>query len=77
MRRPASLCLAIASLATERRSTRHLPTSHPPRAGCATGFQEAAGQLSGAVSSPVAGPLAAWMPPRSLHGRIHGVSRKR
>ncbi|PPT43008.1 hypothetical protein XarjCFBP8253_18235 [Xanthomonas arboricola pv. juglandis] len=34
-------------------------------------------QFSGAVSSPVAGPLAAWMPPRSLHGRIHGVSRKR
>ncbi|MBB5859362.1 hypothetical protein GGR69_001019 [Xanthomonas arboricola] len=34
-------------------------------------------QLPGAVSLPVAGPLAAWMPPRSLHGRIHGVSRKR
>ncbi|PPU16049.1 hypothetical protein XacyCFBP2565_05595 [Xanthomonas arboricola pv. corylina] len=35
-----------------------------------------ADHLSGAVSSPLAGPLAAWMPPRSLHGRIHGVSRK-
>ncbi|PPT96616.1 hypothetical protein XarjCFBP8253_19625 [Xanthomonas arboricola pv. juglandis] len=39
-------------------------------------FQKAAEQLSGAVSLPVAGPLAAWMPPRSLHGRIHDVSRK-
>ncbi|MGQ5247493.1 hypothetical protein ACULL3_04845, partial [Xanthomonas arboricola pv. corylina] len=40
-------------------------------------FKKAADQLSGAVSLPVAGPLAAWMPPRSLHGRIHGVSLKR
>ncbi|QEX78674.1 hypothetical protein F6Y24_18440 [Xanthomonas arboricola pv. pruni] len=40
-------------------------------------FKKAADQLPGAVSLPVAGPLAAWMPPRSLHGRIHGLSRKR
>ncbi|PPT33143.1 hypothetical protein XaCFBP7622_00115 [Xanthomonas arboricola] len=33
-------------------------------------------QLSGAVPSPLAGPSAPWMPPRSLQGRIHGVSRK-
>ncbi|MXV13628.1 hypothetical protein DYQ93_21930 [Xanthomonas sp. LMG 8992] len=36
----------------------------------------AASQLSGAVSSPLAGPLAAWMPPSSLHGRTCGVSRE-
>ncbi|OQP39474.1 hypothetical protein IB62_009425 [Xanthomonas euvesicatoria] len=34
-------------------------------------------QLSGAVSSPLAGPLAAWMPPSSPHGRVDGVSRER
>ncbi|PPU64074.1 hypothetical protein XcodCFBP4690_10550 [Xanthomonas codiaei] len=34
-------------------------------------------KLSGAVPSPIAGLLAAWMPPSSLHGRIHGVSRER
>ncbi|PPT60788.1 hypothetical protein XarbCFBP8153_00140 [Xanthomonas arboricola] len=39
-------------------------------------FQATTNQLPGAVSLPVAGPLAAWMPPRSLHGRIHGVSCK-
>ncbi|RJU11398.1 hypothetical protein XcmpCFBP7700_09535 [Xanthomonas campestris] len=34
-------------------------------------------ELSGAVSSPIAGPLAAWMPPSSPQGRVHGVSRER
>ncbi|PPU65942.1 hypothetical protein XcodCFBP4690_02605 [Xanthomonas codiaei] len=38
-------------------------------------FYQATDQRPGAVSSPLAGPLAAWMPPPSLHGRIHGVSR--
>ncbi|AAW74153.1 hypothetical protein WKH86_14205 [Xanthomonas oryzae pv. oryzae] len=40
-------------------------------------FNKVTHQLSGAVSSPMAGPLAAWMPPSSLQGWIHGVSRKR
>ncbi|AUI90089.1 hypothetical protein BVV10_07650 [Xanthomonas oryzae pv. oryzae] len=35
----------------------------------------AASQLTRAVSSPLAGPMAAWMPPSSLHGCIHGLSR--
>ncbi|PPU08550.1 hypothetical protein XarjCFBP7645_10345 [Xanthomonas arboricola] len=39
-------------------------------------FYLATDQLSGAVPLPVAGPLAAWMPPRNLKGRIRGVSRK-
>ncbi len=34
-------------------------------------------QRSGAVSSPIAGPLAAWRLPSSPHGRVHGVSRER
>ncbi|PPU54791.1 hypothetical protein XdyCFBP7245_16635 [Xanthomonas dyei] len=29
------------------------------------------------MSSPLAGPLAAWMPPSSPHGWVYGVSRKR
>ncbi|AUI92340.1 hypothetical protein EBA01_04845 [Xanthomonas oryzae pv. oryzae] len=40
-------------------------------------LNNAISQLSGAAPSPLAGPLAAWMPPSSLHGRVHGVSRKR
>ncbi|RFF40659.1 hypothetical protein DZD52_06630 [Xanthomonas nasturtii] len=40
-------------------------------------FSKTTDQLSGAVSSPIAGPLAAWMPPPSPHGRVNGVSRKR
>ncbi|PPU73514.1 hypothetical protein XmelCFBP4644_08370 [Xanthomonas melonis] len=40
-------------------------------------FSLAASQLSDAVSLPIAGPLAAWMPPSSPHGRVHGVSRER
>ncbi|MGY4889523.1 UNVERIFIED_CONTAM: hypothetical protein EX528_03765 [Xanthomonas axonopodis] len=31
--------------------------------------------LSGAVASPIAGPLAAWMPPSSPQGWAHGVSK--
>ncbi|OWF63361.1 hypothetical protein B1H41_05310 [Xanthomonas vasicola pv. vasculorum] len=30
-----------------------------------------------AMSSSLVGPLAAWMPPSSPHGRVYGVSRKR
>ncbi|APO94059.1 hypothetical protein BI313_05130 [Xanthomonas vesicatoria] len=40
-------------------------------------FNKTTSELSGAVSSSIAGPLAAWMLPPSLHGRIHGVSRER
>ncbi|WP_425511667.1 hypothetical protein [Xanthomonas cannabis] len=40
-------------------------------------FNRATSQLSGAVPSPIAGPLAAWMPPSSPHGRVNGVSRER
>ncbi|AUI91696.1 hypothetical protein BVV10_18690 [Xanthomonas oryzae pv. oryzae] len=40
-------------------------------------FNKVTNELSGAVSSPIAGPLAAWMPPSSPHGWVHGVSRKR
>ncbi|EKQ63521.1 hypothetical protein MOU_07290 [Xanthomonas citri pv. malvacearum str. GSPB1386] len=39
-------------------------------------FSLAVSQLAGAVSSPIVGPLAAWMPPSSPQGRVHGVSRK-
>ncbi|PPU55249.1 hypothetical protein XdyCFBP7245_14260 [Xanthomonas dyei] len=42
-----------------------------------TGFNHAAGNLSAAVSSPIAGPLAAWIPPSSPQGRGHGVSCER
>ncbi|MFS8461474.1 hypothetical protein EIQ00_04490 [Xanthomonas campestris pv. raphani] len=40
-------------------------------------LQQTTSEISGAVSSPIAGPLAAWMPPSSPHGRVHGVSRER
>ncbi|MCC4612558.1 hypothetical protein LL963_10705 [Xanthomonas campestris pv. esculenti] len=40
-------------------------------------FNKTTSQLSGVVSSPIAGPLAARTPPSSFHGRIHGVSRER
>ncbi|CDF61250.1 conserved hypothetical protein [Xanthomonas citri pv. fuscans] len=40
-------------------------------------FNKTISKLSGAVSSPIAGPLAAWMPPSSPHGRVYGVSRER
>ncbi|PPV08827.1 hypothetical protein XavaCFBP5823_17065 [Xanthomonas axonopodis pv. vasculorum] len=43
----------------------------------ALAFNKAASQLSVAVSSPIVGPLAAWMLPSSLQGWIHGVSRER
>ncbi|AGI08943.1 Hypothetical Protein XCAW_03168 [Xanthomonas citri subsp. citri Aw12879] len=39
-------------------------------------FSFAVSQLAGAVSSPIVGPLAAWMPPSSPQGRVNGVSRK-
>ena len=39
-------------------------------------FRVTTDQLSGAVSSPFARPLVAWMPLKSLHGRTHGVFRK-
>ncbi|PKV11823.1 hypothetical protein CVO74_15910 [Xanthomonas prunicola] len=38
-------------------------------------FNQVARELSGVVSSPIVEPLAAWMPPTSTHGRVHGVSR--
>ncbi|MFS8448550.1 hypothetical protein EIQ06_03840 [Xanthomonas campestris pv. campestris] len=40
-------------------------------------LQHTTSELSGAVSSPIAGPLAAWMPPSSPHGWVHGVSCER
>ncbi|APO98830.1 hypothetical protein CDO09_18670 [Xanthomonas perforans] len=44
---------------------------------CPKHFSSASRKLSGAVSLPVAGPLAAWMPPSSRHGRFYGMSRGR
>ncbi|SON94368.1 hypothetical protein XFF6990_140305 [Xanthomonas citri pv. fuscans] len=40
-------------------------------------FNKATSQSSGAVSLPIAGPLAAWMPPSSPRGWVYGVSRER
>ncbi|AUI90716.1 hypothetical protein BVV10_11880 [Xanthomonas oryzae pv. oryzae] len=40
-------------------------------------FQQTTRQLSGAVSLPIARPLAAWMPPSNPQGRVYGVSRER
>ncbi|MBB3819485.1 hypothetical protein FHR54_003882 [Xanthomonas arboricola] len=40
-------------------------------------FSKTTSQISGAVSSPIAGSMAAWMPPSSPHGRVNGVSRER
>ncbi|PPU24440.1 hypothetical protein XspCFBP7912_21455 [Xanthomonas sp. CFBP 7912] len=40
-------------------------------------FSKTTSQLSSVVSSPIAGPLAAWIPPPSPHGRVDGVSRER
>ncbi|RFP60733.1 hypothetical protein D0Y53_06120 [Luteimonas weifangensis] len=38
-------------------------------------FLRAPTHLPEAGGPTCAGPSAAWMPPRSLQGRIHGVSR--
>ncbi|PPU54773.1 hypothetical protein XdyCFBP7245_16535 [Xanthomonas dyei] len=40
-------------------------------------FHTSTDHRSGAVSSPLAVPLAAWMPPSSPQGWVHGVSRER
>ncbi|RFF36765.1 hypothetical protein DZD52_20400 [Xanthomonas nasturtii] len=40
-------------------------------------FNKATSKPSGVVSLPIAGPVAAWMPPPSPHGRVNGVSRER
>ncbi|APP77367.1 hypothetical protein BJD12_21485 [Xanthomonas vesicatoria ATCC 35937] len=40
-------------------------------------FSKNTSELSGVVSSPLVGPLAAWMPPSSPHGWVHGESRER
>ncbi|PPU36382.1 hypothetical protein XspCFBP7912_05510 [Xanthomonas sp. CFBP 7912] len=52
-------------------------TSNRQAATHASLFNKTASQLSGAVSLPIAGPLAAWMPPPSPHGWVNGVSRER
>ncbi|OWB21832.1 hypothetical protein XocBAI15_01010 [Xanthomonas oryzae pv. oryzicola] len=44
---------------------------------CVIAFNKTASKRSGVVSSPLAGPLAAWMLPSSAHGRVYGVSRER
>ncbi|CDF61984.1 hypothetical protein XFF4834R_chr24690 [Xanthomonas citri pv. fuscans] len=67
-RRPLPLCLGAARLRHSSAKLRRLRTT--------SRFYKTADQLSGAVSSPVAGPLAAWMPPSSPHGWVYGVSRK-
>ncbi|PPT27307.1 hypothetical protein XarbCFBP7604_02445 [Xanthomonas arboricola] len=59
---------------------RHAPydfLSTSRRSGNKQVFHLATGKFPSAVSLPIAGPLAAWMPPSSLHGRIHGVSHER
>ncbi|TQT09371.1 hypothetical protein EII99_15865 [Xanthomonas perforans] len=69
---PASLVILSscpASAITKQSAAAWPRTQRPARL--------AASQPSGAVSSPLAGPLAAWMPPSSLQGRIDGVSRER
>ncbi|MCC8683190.1 hypothetical protein, partial [Xanthomonas vesicatoria] len=48
-----------------------------PRDAVISFFGKNTSKRSGAVSSPLAGPLAAWMPPSSPHGRVYGVSRER
>ncbi|AZR24511.1 hypothetical protein XvhCFBP2543_01410 [Xanthomonas vasicola] len=45
--------------------------------GVVSCFPRTASQLSAEVSLPIAGPLAAWMPPSSPHGWVYGVSRER
>ncbi|QHG87857.1 hypothetical protein EBN15_13860 [Xanthomonas cucurbitae] len=62
-------------------AARHI-TSHHAKAALAVStrsllFNRTTNQLSGVVSLPIAGPLAAWMPPSSPHGRVNGVSRER
>ncbi|PPU08180.1 hypothetical protein XarjCFBP7645_11640 [Xanthomonas arboricola] len=65
-------------LANDRFSAGNLQNLRRTSARLATSsFHQTADQLPGAVSSPIAGPLAAWMPPRGLRRRIHGVSCKR
>ncbi|PPU38974.1 hypothetical protein XaplCFBP3123_15280 [Xanthomonas arboricola pv. populi] len=50
-------------------------TSVDLRPGCRA-LSKTVRTLSGAVSSPVAGSLAAWMPPTSPEGWVRGVSRE-
>ncbi|AEO43568.1 hypothetical protein XACM_3321 [Xanthomonas euvesicatoria pv. citrumelo F1] len=57
-------------LATPKREAAH-------RLRTTSRFYKTADPLSGAVSLPIAGPLAAWMPPSSPQGRVYGVSRER
>ncbi|RFF57128.1 hypothetical protein D0A36_04685 [Xanthomonas campestris] len=51
--------------------------SAPQRNDINGSVYKATGSLSSAAPSPIAGPLAAWMPPSSPQGRVHGVSRER
>ncbi|AVQ08612.1 TPA: hypothetical protein HH295_06125 [Xanthomonas vasicola pv. zeae] len=53
------------------------PCAFQFKPGNRTALKKIIDALPGAVSSPLAGPLAAWMPPSSLQGRTCGVSRKR
>ncbi|APO97261.1 hypothetical protein BJD12_05705 [Xanthomonas vesicatoria ATCC 35937] len=60
-----------------RRVAAQQPAASKPRDAVVSFFNKTTDKLSGAVSLPIAGPLAAWVPPTTLHGWIHGVSRER
>ncbi|RFF39041.1 hypothetical protein DZD52_10665 [Xanthomonas nasturtii] len=66
-------CRALAHPPYPRRTRREPASSDAP----SSLFNKTTSHLSGAVSSPIAGPLAAWMPPPSPRGRVYGVPRER
>ncbi|AUI94196.1 hypothetical protein BVV17_10585 [Xanthomonas oryzae pv. oryzae] len=67
----------VRSLWKQALAARISPSVTPRRVRTMRRFYRTADQRSGAVASPLAGPLAAWMLPSSPQGRVNGVSRER
>ncbi len=67
----------VRSLCQQTLAARISPSVTPHRLRTMRRFDRTADQCSGAVASPLAGPLAAWMLPSSPQGRVNGVSRER
>ncbi len=67
----------VRSLWKQALAARISPSVTPRRLRTMRRFYRTADQCSGAVASPLSGPLAAWMLPSSPQGRVNSVSRER
>ncbi|AUJ12549.1 hypothetical protein BVV20_10630 [Xanthomonas oryzae pv. oryzae] len=67
----------VRSLWKQVLAARISPSVTPRRLRTMRRFYRNADQRSGAVASPLAGPLAAWMLPSSPQRRVNSVSRER